>query len=98
MSIKVMTWTWDNTSVGGTELLVMLALADCANDEGGHCWPSISTLARKCRIDQRTAQRVLKRLADAGLITIGEFNPGEFKGLPKHGKGRLTCFRCFTLK
>jgi hypothetical protein len=36
--------------------------------------------------------------ADAKLITIGEFNAGEFKGLPKHSKGRLTCFRCFTLK
>jgi hypothetical protein len=32
------------------------------------------------------------------VITIGEFDAGEFKGLPNHSKGRLICFRCFTLK
>jgi len=70
MSIRVMTWVWDNSPVGGSERLLLLAIADCANDEGGNAWPSIATLARKCRIDGRTVQRIIRRLADAGHLTV----------------------------
>ena len=65
-----MSWVWDHSTVGGTERLVLLALADCANDEGRECWPSIATLARKCRVDTRTVQRVIRRLADGGHVEI----------------------------
>ena len=41
-----MTWVGDHSPVGGNERLVLLAIADCANDEGGDAWPSIATLAR----------------------------------------------------
>jgi hypothetical protein len=54
----------------GTERLVLLALADCANDEGRECWPSVATLARKCRVDERTVQRVIRRLAEGGHLLI----------------------------
>jgi hypothetical protein len=46
MSIKVMTGVWQYSSLKGTERLTLLALADCASDEGV-CWPSLSTIARK---------------------------------------------------
>ena len=70
MSVRCMTWVWDHSTVGGTERLVLLALADCANDEGRECWPSIATLARKCRVDERTVQRVIRRLAERGHLLI----------------------------
>ena len=51
--------------------IVMLALADCANDEG-HCWPSMATLAKKCSKGERTVQGVIKQLVEAGHLTRTE--------------------------
>ncbi|MPY99978.1 MAG: hypothetical protein GEU97_18710 [Actinophytocola sp.] len=70
MSIKVMTWVWDHSPAVGTELLMLLAIADHASDNGRDAWPSIKTLARRTRLGERTVQRVLKRLADEGHLVI----------------------------
>ncbi len=70
MSIKVMTWVWDHSPAVGTELLMLLAIADHASDNGRDAWPSIKTLARRTRLGERTVQRVLKRLADEGHLII----------------------------
>lgn len=70
MSIKVMTWVWDHSPVAGTELLLLLAIADQANDDGRDAWPSTRTLARRTRLDERTVRRVLKRLADSGQLVV----------------------------
>jgi len=58
MSIRVMTWVWDNSTVGGNERLCLLAIADNAADDGRNAWPSLATLARKTRLDERTVRRV----------------------------------------
>lgn len=70
MSIKVMTWVWDHAPVAGTELLMLLAIADQANDKGKDSWPSIDDLAGRTRLNRRTVQRVLKRLDDDGHLVI----------------------------
>ncbi|SDK54558.1 Helix-turn-helix domain-containing protein [Actinopolyspora mzabensis] len=70
MSIKVMTWVWDNSPTKGTELLMLLAIADNAADDGANAFPSISTLARKTRLDERTVQRILRKLSDQGQLHI----------------------------
>ena len=62
MSIKVMTWVWDNSPTAGTELLLLLAIADQADDRGTNAWPSLRSLARRTRLDPRTVQRVIRRL------------------------------------
>jgi DNA-binding transcriptional regulator YhcF (GntR family) len=69
MSIKVMAWLWDNATVEGTALLMLLAIADHANDEG-QCFPSVATLARKVRVSERQAQRLILQLEQAGAIDI----------------------------
>ncbi len=51
--------------------LVLLALADCANDEG-LAWPSVATIAKKSGCNERTVQRNLRALEDAGLIVRDE--------------------------
>ena len=61
-----MSLVWELT-LPDSDKLVLLALADSANDDG-QCWPSIATLARKCSKDARTVERVLKRLRDAGHV------------------------------
>lgn len=74
MSIKLMTAVWDIV-LPASDKLVLLALADCANDEGG-CWPSMATLVKKCSKGERTVQAAIKSLADAGHITRDE-RPGK---------------------
>lgn len=64
-----MTTCWKHSQARGTNLLVLLALADIANDDG-ECWPSIPHLARKCRLDQRTAQRRIRSLEELGELVV----------------------------
>ncbi len=70
MSVSVMTWVWRQAQVSGNELVVLLAIADEANDTGGNAFPSIASLATKTRLDVRTVRRVLARLTDRGLVEI----------------------------
>jgi hypothetical protein len=77
MSVRVMTWVWEHSPVGGSDLLMMLAIADCANDDGANAWPSVATLARKCRIDERTVQRVIRRLVTGGHLMVAKQGGGR---------------------
>lgn len=69
MSIEVMNLVW-KSSLPTTEKMVLLVIADHANDDGGNSWPSIGTIAKKASISSRSAQRYIARLAEAGWITI----------------------------
>ena len=52
----------------GSEALVLLALADQANDEG-FCWPAQQKLAPKARQSVSTLRRSLRSLEKMGLLT-----------------------------
>ena len=67
MSIMQMVLAWKVRDVSGTDKLVLLALADWANDEG-LCWPSLDTLAEKSSLNRRTVMNAIGRLENAGLI------------------------------
>lgn len=54
-----------------SEKIVLLALADCANDEG-HCWPSMKTLSEKCSKSDRTVQAAISSLCAKGHLTRRE--------------------------
>lgn len=66
MSVRVSAWAWKQP-LGGSDKLVLLALADQAND-AGCCWPWQSTLAGKCGISERTLQTRLASLELGGYI------------------------------
>lgn len=68
MSVRVMSLVWDST-VPSPERLTLLALADRA-DEEGRCWPSVPTLAKKCRLGESTVRRHLTALADMGVLRV----------------------------
>lgn len=70
MSVRTMTKVWA-LDLPDSEKIVLLALADCANDEG-HCWPSVRSLMVKCSKSERTIQGCIKRLVDAGHLTRRE--------------------------
>lgn len=66
-----MSQVWEHAPCRENALIVLLALADWANDDGVS-WPSIQKLADKTRIDRRSAQRIIRRLKSDGIITIEE--------------------------
>lgn len=69
MSIKIMNWVWEHSTAKGSELLLLLAIADTADDRGRNAFPSISTLAGKTRMSRRTVQRLVVKLeADGHLV------------------------------
>jgi hypothetical protein len=70
MSIRIMSQIWETKAKepNGSELLVLLALADQANDDGV-CWPGMTRLARKCRMSRRYLIEHIKSLESRGLIS-----------------------------
>jgi hypothetical protein len=75
VSVRVTTWVWENSPASGTELLILLALADQSDDDG-LCWPSIAYIARKTRLHEDTVNRNLRSLIDRGEVSREE-RPGR---------------------
>jgi hypothetical protein len=79
MSIKIMVEVLEMQEIGGAEKLVMLALADNAND-GGLCFPSMRTIARKATLTERGARGVVRRLTKRGFLEVEINVSGGRKG------------------
>lgn len=85
MSVKLMEQVFRDARIdGGSELNVMLALADEVRD-GLTCWPSMETIARKSRMTGRGARNVIRKLETKGLL----------RRMP--GGGRANCNRYVLL-
>lgn len=82
MSVKVMSYVWDIPEFKGSDKLVMLCLADHADDKG-MCWPSIDTIARKSGVSPTTVKNTLKKLEAGGWVA----KKNQFK---KADTGRLV--------
>lgn len=93
-----MSLVWDRGPFEGGSLLVMLALADWANDEG-ECWPAVPTIASKARMGERNARYVLKNLEAGGWLSraVGRgrthsntyfLNLQKLQALPTRKKGQ----------
>jgi hypothetical protein len=67
MSIKLMTAVWDREDLSSTQKLVLLALADWANDDG-LCWPSIERVAKKSSLKKRAVQLAIRSLEEMQFI------------------------------
>lgn len=92
MSIKVSSWVWhgdETAELAGNEMILMLALADVA-DDNGRCRfladdedLSYRRLVRKARVSKSTLIRLIAKLRDSGLLeqeskgTKGK--PNEFR-------------------
>lgn len=70
MSVRIMTAAWAVDLPAG-EKLVLLALADCANDEG-ICWPGIRSLCAKTGKSERSLQSAIQSLCSSGQLTRDE--------------------------
>jgi hypothetical protein len=59
-----MTAVWAKSPMKGSALLLELAIADFANDDG-QAFPSVATLQRKTRMSERRTRRLLRDLEEA---------------------------------
>jgi len=69
LSIKVAKAVWENSRHNGGALLVLLALADFADNQG-RAFPSIPTLAERTRVTDRQVRRTLNALVVSGELVI----------------------------
>lgn len=89
MSAKVTGMVFDRYPEGGGEMLLALALADHAHDDGTSIFPSIARLAAKTRQSQRSVQYQLRSMEKSGwLILVGGAKGGRKPGSESQGRTR----------
>lgn len=70
MSVRVLSWVLDNSEAPGNDRLVLIAIADEADDDGTNSYPSIDRIARRARVNKRTTMRALERLEETGELVV----------------------------
>lgn len=83
MSVHFSNLVWFHSASRGNARLVLLALADQANDDG-ECWPKIEQIAKRCLLDRATVHRQLAKLRD---------ELGELTWEDRHAQGRSNLYR-----
>jgi hypothetical protein len=86
MSIRVMTRVWADSKQSEGSLLVLLSMADHA-DDGGVCFPSQERLADRARLSVRQVRRVIDRLVMEGELKVLR------EGV---GRGKRTVYKVLT--
>lgn len=84
MSIRVQNWVWEHSETTGNDRLVLLAIADEADDDGTNAYPSIERLASKVRVNRATILRSITRLEDLGELAVTRPE--------KYGRGRFNVY------
>lgn len=69
MSVRTMARVWEFSKNKGNDLLMLLAIADFADDDG-KAYPSVPTLAEKCRMKPRNASTILAALRTSGELEV----------------------------
>lgn len=96
MSIKIIDAALE-VPCSSTDKLVLLVLANYANDEGINCWPSTATLQRQTGLSERAIRSSFRRLEQRGVLEVihnmGRSNnfvihtPARGAGTPARGAG-----------
>ncbi len=67
MSLRAIRWAWQARA--GNAKVVLLALADLA-DDSGYCFPSHDHLTKMCELSERTVRRMITLIVTSKLMTI----------------------------
>jgi Fe2+ or Zn2+ uptake regulation protein len=67
VSISAIRWAWLQNATP-TQQLVLLALADHANEKTAECWPSLTLLERKTKLSRTTIWRTIDTLEKLDLV------------------------------
>lgn len=80
MSVEITTELWQGSSeLSGTKLLIMLALADWA-DEERTCFPKVKSISKRIRVDERGTRKHIKELREMGYIEVLHQSDGRLSG------------------
>lgn len=71
-----MSWVWENSPASGSGLLLLLAIADHADDDG-IAYPSIPKLVKKTRMSRSSVFRAMKPLVESGQLKINSHGTGR---------------------
>jgi len=85
MSVKITALVWE-LSLPLPDKMVLLRMADYADDRGGSIYPAVATIAHYCEMSPRAVQYTLKKYLDDGLLIV----LGNEKG--GRGKTRVYAF------
>lgn len=83
MSILLMSRVFA-TNLQPSKKIVLLSLADFANDDGKNIFPSVSTIAKKCSLSHRTVQTILGDFMNAGVLLVKKNPFGGAPGTTRH--------------
>lgn len=80
MSISIMCEIWENLETSAADTLLLLSLADSANDSGVICSVNLEKLAKRCRQSVEDLVKSLDRLQTEGWIFVAKdlFEDAEF--------------------
>lgn len=88
MSFKVTNWVWARSESRNGARLVMLALADRA-DDSGFAWPSVDDLAERTRLTPRAVRKCVGELVALGELEVenggGRHRSNRYRIIPKPG-------------
>ncbi|NAZ73925.1 hypothetical protein GTQ99_00570 [Kineococcus sp. T13] len=70
MSIGCMIGVFHNSKSTGNDRLILLAIADEANDDGGNAFPSMRRLALKANCNKDTVVEAIRRLEALGELEV----------------------------
>ena len=86
MSIKAVTWAFEQRLNDSVAKLVLIGIADRYNPEYGYAYPAVSWLAKVADCSDRTVQRKIIFLEEYGFIGIMRSHPkdGRTKGANKY--------------
>jgi len=101
MSVKVLSRVWEYSKAKGSALLVMLAIADCCNDQSV-AWPGIEYLAHHSRLSPRQVKRIIAGLEELGELQVyrerGRGNKYCLNVWGPKGADIRACFLCGQLE
>lgn len=78
MSIQAVAWVLRHSEARLGARLVLLSIANYADEDGGNSWPAVATIAKDARMSQRQVQRAVQTLEASGEIAI-ERGGGDHK-------------------
>lgn len=69
MSIKFLNHCWHLPHISPTQKLVLISLADQANDQGV-CWPAVANIQSRTNLSRRAVQYAINALGEKGYLVI----------------------------
>lgn len=72
------------TNLQPSKKIVLLALADFANDDGKNIFPSVATIAKKSSLSHRSIQTILGDFLHSGILRITKNQFGGAPGTTRH--------------